>query len=68
VSDDVERFSDVTCLRETAKAIQVRFDDNLATETWIPKSVIHDDSEVYAEGHTGELVVARWFAEKEGLA
>jgi hypothetical protein len=36
-------------------------------EIWIPKSVIHDDSEVYKEGAEGKLVVARWFAEKEGL-
>lgn len=35
---------------------------------WIPKSVIHDDSEVYQEGHEGRLVLAGWFADKEGLA
>jgi hypothetical protein len=36
-----------------------------ARDFWVPLSVIHDDSEVYADGHTGKLVVHRWFAEKE---
>lgn len=37
---------------------------------WIPKSVIDDDSEVYDEDKNseGEVVVATWWAEKEGLA
>ncbi len=36
---------------------------------WIPKSVIHDDSEVFDNGDNsqGDLVVMEWFAEKEGL-
>lgn len=34
---------------------------------WVPKSQITDDSEVYARGHTGKLVVTGWFARKEGL-
>jgi hypothetical protein len=39
-------------------------------EIWIPKSCIHDDSEVYdaLNNATGDLVVMRWFAEKEGYA
>lgn len=36
-------------------------------ERWIPKSVIHEDSEVYQKGHEGTLVVYEWFAEKEEL-
>jgi len=37
---------------------------------WIPKSVIHDDSEVYDEdaNSEGQVVVKTWWAEKEGLA
>lgn len=37
---------------------------------WIPQSVIHDDSEVFDAGEhaAGKLVLARWFAEKNGLA
>ena len=33
----------------------------------IPKSVLHDDSEVYEADTTGELIVMRWWAQKEGL-
>lgn len=36
-------------------------------EKWIPVSCIHDDSEVYQPGHEGQLVLKRWYAEKEGL-
>jgi len=37
-------------------------------EMWIPYSQIHDDSEVYIEGHVGKLVITRWIAEQKGLA
>ena len=66
--NDVERFDNVKCVRETAKALLVQMPEQSDRELWIPKSVIHDDSEVYGDGHEGELVVARWFAEKEGLS
>lgn len=36
-------------------------------EVWVPKSVIHDDSEVYDEDHEGELVLKEWWAEEKGL-
>lgn len=51
---------------ETEKAILVELESG--DELWIPKSVVHDDSECYEDGHEGEVVVARWFAEKQGLA
>lgn len=36
-------------------------------QVWVPKSVIHEDSEVWKEGQEpGELVVKHWFAKKEG--
>ena len=71
--DDVEEIEDMVCVIETTKAIMVRRAGPSATEregTWVPKSVIHDDSEVYdmKDGAgPGKLVVLRWFAEKEGL-
>lgn len=34
---------------------------------WIPQSQIHDDSEVWKEGDTGELVIPMWLAEKKNL-
>lgn len=61
---DTERIPDAVAIRATKKALLVRLDDR---EVWIPQSQIHDDSEVYQEGDEGELVVARWFAEKEEL-
>lgn len=62
-------LGDATILRETDKAILVDLAD-LGAEQWVPKSVIHDDSECYperGEWNDGELVVADWWAEKEGL-
>ena len=52
------------CENETEKAILV---STSSGSWWVPKSVVHDDSEVYATGTDGDLVVARWFAEKEGI-
>ena len=53
-------------IRETDKAILFENEDE---KFWVPKSVIHDDSECWADAddkREGELVVKRWFAEKEG--
>lgn len=55
---------DVIALGATDKAIKVESDD--LGEVWVPRSVIHDDSEIYEGDHEGELVVEGWFAEKEG--
>jgi hypothetical protein len=34
---------------------------------WIPKSALHEDSEVWSEKNgDGELIVKAWFARKEG--
>ena len=55
-----------SCEKETEKALLISLDE-LGEEKWIPKSVIHDDSEVYKEGQKGEVVVEGWWAEKEGL-
>lgn len=34
-------------------------------EFMLPQIAIHEDSEVWELGHSGELVVARWWAEDE---
>ena len=52
--------------RETAKALLVRLESE-DSERWVPKSVLHDDSEVYEIGHEGEVVVKEWWARREGL-
>lgn len=59
------RQSGVKCIFDSGKALLVRLQDG--REQWFPKSVIHDDSEVYELGHEGEIVVKCWFAENEGL-
>lgn len=54
--------------KETAKALLVKLADE-DEERWIPKSCIHDDSEVYSmKSGDGELVVEEWYAEKEGIS
>ena len=53
-----------TCKRETDKAILVNRGKG---DMWVPKSVIHDDSEVYGEGHEGTLIVKYWWAEEKNL-
>jgi hypothetical protein len=58
----------VKVLAKTDKAIRVELD---TTDTlWVPESCIHDDSEVFVgcDSTKGELVVAAWWAEKEGLS
>lgn len=37
-------------------------------EKWIPKSVIHDNSEVYTDDHEGETIVNDgWWTEQEKI-
>lgn len=50
--------------KETDAAILVTID---GTEYWIPKSQISEDSEVYEEGGTGELVITEWIATEKGI-
>lgn len=57
------------CVHETERALKcVEVGSPPEDAIWVPKSVVSDDSEVYKKGNIGELVVAEWFAEKEGLA
>lgn len=34
---------------------------------WIPRSQIHDDSEVYDGHQEGTLLITKWIAEQKGL-
>lgn len=63
--DDVEHFRDCVAVKATALALLVKIPPR--GETWVPQSVISEDSEVWKEGDTGRLVVRRWWAEQEGL-
>lgn len=58
-------LDNVTAKKATAKALLVELEGGRTI--WVPQSQITDDSEVYAEGDTGTLVVTAWFAEREGL-
>lgn len=62
--DEGADFPEAVCLRETKKAILV---NRGGGDLWVPKSVIHDDSEVFEEGHEGTLIVETWWAEEKGL-
>jgi len=62
---DIYECENVTVKRETAQAILAVLEDG--TEKWIPKSAIAEESEVYEMETEGTLIVAQWFAEKEGL-
>jgi hypothetical protein len=68
--DDETYEVDAVCIRETHLAILVKCDEGgkKPIERWIPKSAIHDDSEVFnaEENREGLLVVKSWFAKKEG--
>jgi hypothetical protein len=51
-------------IAETDGALLCRIDGD---DAWIPKSHIHDDSEVYEKGHEGTLVISEWIAKQKGL-
>ena len=55
----------VTSIGESGHAVLCLVDGR---EIWIPKSQIHDDSEVFADDQTGKLVISAWLAERERLA
>jgi len=64
--DEYVSFQKARGMRETPRALLVRF--RSGAEAWIPKSQIHDDSEVFdASEDLGTLIVSQWFADKEGL-
>lgn len=67
MTDFAEKVSidDVFCKKDTGNAILCVIEGD---EYWIPHSQIDDDSEVYGEGHRGELVISEWIAIKKGLA
>lgn len=49
---------------ETDKALLVQWEDG--SKEWVPKSVIHDDSEVYHANQIGDLILLETFAERKG--
>jgi hypothetical protein len=64
MAKDTAEIEDVTVESETDLALLCMIEDK---QRWIPKSVVHEDSEVSGEGDNGTIIIMRWFAEKEGL-
>lgn len=64
--DEGVAFDDVECEYATEGALKVIIDGG---EYWIPRSQVHDDSEVFDDGENkcGKLVIKAWFAKKKGL-
>jgi hypothetical protein len=58
------RIEGVTCIDESPKAIKVVIDKDAH---WIPKSQVHDDSEVYKKDDDGVLIISAWIAGEKGL-
>jgi len=65
MSSDATSLGDGKALRETDAAVLVELETG--EEKWIPKSCLHDDSEVWKANQAGDVVVKTWWAEKEGL-
>ena len=58
-------LEDVKVLKETDKAILIDLDGE---PVWVPKACIGEGSEVLVLGDEGTLLVAEWWAVKEGFA
>lgn len=60
------RIAGAVAVAETPDGLCVSVDDE---EIWLPKSQIHEDSEVYdlKENAAGVLVIPRWLARTKGL-
>ncbi len=67
--DDVETRSidNAEVVHATELAILVKLGDGpFADKVWIPKSVVHDDSDVTEDDRgPGVLIVAEWWADRE---
>lgn len=63
--DEPSVYEPVVCIHATEKAILCRFGDGTRRplEVWIPQAAVSDDSEVYAKGHSGKLVVKAFFVD-----
>jgi hypothetical protein len=66
MSDKGTSLGKATVLRDTGKALLIEAEE-LDSEEWVPKSCIHDDSEIFEDGQEpGELIVKEWFAREKG--
>lgn len=56
---------DLTVVAETEKAIRVVPAGTAEEGVWVPKSQIHDDSEVSGSGDSGRLVISQWIYDQD---
>lgn len=72
-TDEGVTFDDCEATVATPKALLIVGDGlekcyaDGAKGLWVPRTVIHDDSEVFEKGDTGTLVLKTWWAEDRGL-
>ena len=52
------------CKAESEAAVLVTIEGE---DFWIPKSQLHDDSEVYRKGDSGTLIITKWIAKQKGI-
>lgn len=64
-NEETHTIEKAEAIGETEASLKVKAPD-FATPQWVPKSQIHDDSEVYKSGTSGKLVVTQWLAEQRG--
>lgn len=64
-ADPDHQVPDVVCLKETAKAIEVRA--GRGDPVWVPKSHVRKTSEVQGDGDRGVLTISLWIAEQKNL-
>lgn len=65
-NQDTADFPDSLVIGGSDKALNITINGK---DYWVPKSVIHDDSEVFDEldNDNGTLIVESWWAKKAGL-
>jgi hypothetical protein len=56
----------VKVLKETEKALLVESKET-GEEHWMPKSQIHDDSDVFQDEDEGDMIVSKWLANEKNL-
>lgn len=56
-------FPEGVITRETEKALLYEFGPD---KIWVPKSVVHDDSDIWKKGEEGVLTVKAWWASANG--
>lgn len=66
IRDDEELavIPNVSAKAETHLAILCKFHNLEDVEIWIPKSQIHDNSEIWKVGQEGDLVISSWLADR----